>query len=84
MHTYRDALDRVGSVRVLYPGSTEEWYPVGPLGARHGVGSLPHRVGIAADSSALGSLMRELIPPDAVASGEVGAPSETERAVFTF
>jgi hypothetical protein len=84
MHTYRDALDRVGSVRVLYPGSTEEWYPVGPLGARHGVGSLPLRVGIAADSSALASLMKELIPPDAVASGEVGAPSETERAVFTF
>jgi predicted component of viral defense system (DUF524 family) len=79
MHTYRDALDRVASVRVLYPGSTDEWYPAGPHGARHGVGSLPLRVGSAADSSALSSLMKELIPPDAVADGEVGAPSDTER-----
>lgn len=84
MHTYRDALDRVASVRVLYPGSTDEWYPVGPPGARHGVGSLPLRVGSAADSSALRSLMKELIPPDAVAASEVGAPSETERGVLTF
>ena len=37
MHTYRDALERVGSVRVLYPGSIDEWYPVGPHhGARQG------------------------------------------------
>lgn len=77
MHTYRDALDRVASVRVLYPGSADEWYPVGAHGARHGVGALPLRVGIEADSSALRSLMKELIPPDAVAAGEVGAPSET-------
>jgi PD-(D/E)XK nuclease superfamily len=64
MHTYRDALDRVASVRVLYPGSTDEWYPVGPPGARHGVGSLPLRVGSAADASALRSLLKELIPSD--------------------
>lgn len=63
MHTYRDALDGVASVRVLYPGSTAEWYPAGTDRARHGVGSLPLRVGNAADSSALCSLMKELIGP---------------------
>jgi predicted component of viral defense system (DUF524 family) len=63
MHTYRDALDRVASVRVLYPGSIDEWYPVGPHGARQGVGSLPLRVGNAIDASALQSLLRELIEP---------------------
>jgi hypothetical protein len=63
MHTYRDALDRVASVRVLYPGSVDEWYPVGPYGAHHGVGSLPLRIGNAADLSVLQSLLRELIQP---------------------
>jgi Domain of unknown function (DUF2357)/PD-(D/E)XK nuclease superfamily len=62
MHTYRDALDRVASVRVLYPGSTDEWYPVVSPGARDGVGALPLRVGNAADSGALRSLLKELIP----------------------
>jgi len=77
MHTYRDALDRVASVRVLYPGSIPEWFPVGPHDATHGVGSLPLRVGSADDSSTLCLLLKELIPPGAVAAGEVEAPSET-------
>jgi predicted component of viral defense system (DUF524 family) len=63
MHTYRDALDRVASVRVLYPGSIDEWYPVGPHGARQGVGSLPLRVGNATDSDALRSLLSDLVQP---------------------
>lgn len=78
MHTYRDALDRVASVRVLYPGSTPEWYPVGPHGVRHGVGSLPLRVGNATDSSTLRSLLSELIPLDAVA--EAGVPAQSQIA----
>ena len=75
MHTYRDALDRVASVRVLYPGSTEDWYPAGPHGARQGVGSSPLRVGNAADSSALRSLLKELIPSAAIAAGDALPPS---------
>lgn len=80
MHTYRDALDRVASVRVLYPGSVDEWYPVGPHGARHGVGSLPMRVGFASDSSALRLLLEELISPNTSASDEAGVLSETDSA----
>jgi predicted component of viral defense system (DUF524 family) len=72
MHTYRDALDRVASVRVLYPGSKHEWYPVGPAGARDGVGALPLRVGSAIDSDALRSLLKELLPSDA--TGDESAP----------
>lgn len=77
MHTYRDALDRVASVRVLYPGTTEDWYPAGPHGASQGVGSSPLRVGNVADSSALRSLLKELISPAAVAAGDVRPLSET-------
>jgi len=80
MHTYRDALDRVASVRVLYPGSTDEWYPVGPPGALHGVGSLPLRVGNAADLGALRSLLKELIPSDMAAAGEGGGLETAESA----
>ncbi len=76
MHTYRDALDQVASVRVLYPGTTHDWYPAGPHGARQGVGSLPLRVGSATDSSALHSLLDELIPSAATAPGDVQPPSE--------
>lgn len=74
MHTYRDALEWVGSVRVLYPGSTEDWYQAGPHGARQGVGSLPLRVGNVEDSSVLRSLVKELILPAAVAAGTVLPP----------
>lgn len=76
MHTYRDALDRVASVRVLYPGTTPDWYPAGPHGASQGVGSSPLRVGNVADSSALRSLLKELIPLAAVAAGDELPPSE--------
>jgi predicted component of viral defense system (DUF524 family) len=75
MHTYRDALSRVASVRVLYPGSTEDWYPAGPHGASQGVGSLPLRVGSTADLRALGSLLTELIAPAAIAAGDELSPS---------
>jgi len=65
MHTYRDAVDGVSSVRVLYPGSTGEWYPVETSGGpRQGVGSVPLRVGSAADAQALRSLIEVLIGSD--------------------
>jgi predicted component of viral defense system (DUF524 family) len=73
MHTYRDALDRVASVRILYPGSANEWYPVGPPDARDGVGALPLRVGNADDARALSSVVKELLPPRAPTADEVPA-----------
>jgi predicted component of viral defense system (DUF524 family) len=76
MHTYRDALDQVASVRVLYPGTTHDWYPAGPHGAREGVGSLPLRVGSVTDLSALQSLLGELIPSAAMAVDDVLPPSD--------
>ena len=76
MHTYRDALDRVASVRVLYPGSIEEWHPDGPHGARQGVGSLPLRVDKPENLSALSALLRDLIQPAGVAAGDVLAAEE--------
>jgi predicted component of viral defense system (DUF524 family) len=77
MHTYRDALDRVSSVRVLYPGSTAEWYPVGSPGPLDGVGSLPLRVGSEADSDSLRSLLKELLATDRAATDAVAAGAET-------
>jgi predicted component of viral defense system (DUF524 family) len=61
MHTYRDALDRVDSVRVLYPGSVREWYPVGSSTPSSGVGSLPLRVDNAGDLIAIQELLGELV-----------------------
>jgi hypothetical protein len=64
MHTYRDALDQVSSVRVLYPGSIEEWYPVDPAEPRHGVGAMPLRVAHTEDKAVLRGLTEVLIHPE--------------------
>jgi len=83
MHTYRDALDRVASVRVLYPGSTAEWYPVGSPGAHDGVGAFPLRVGNAADASALRSLLKELLRADTAGADEGQVRSATRGAAVS-
>jgi predicted component of viral defense system (DUF524 family) len=44
MHAYRDALDGVRSVRVLYPGTTPEYWPI-TAGGIDGVGAIPLRPG---------------------------------------
>lgn len=36
MHTYRDALNDVRSVRVLYPGARADWHGVGSSSAPEG------------------------------------------------
>jgi predicted component of viral defense system (DUF524 family) len=61
MHAYRDALDRVESVRVLYPGTTAEWYPVDVDDPQAGIGALPLRVEKSTDAEALKSLVADLV-----------------------
>ncbi|MDZ4064647.1 MAG: nuclease domain-containing protein, partial [Coriobacteriia bacterium] len=66
MHAYRDALGRdgahVATVRVLYPGTQEVFYPSQPGGVE-GVGAVPLVPGASADQlrTVLGGL---LIPPN--------------------
>jgi predicted component of viral defense system (DUF524 family) len=60
MHTYRDALDGVRSVRVLYPGDTCEWHQASVDLPQEGVGALPLRVGNGADALALRTVLAEM------------------------
>ena len=60
MHTYRDALDGVRSVRVLYPGELDEFHEAG--GPDDGVGAVALRPGgrrliLAFEVSASGETM---------------------------
>lgn len=61
MHTYRDALENVTSVRVLYPGSVAEWFPVGSPNGLSGVGALPLRVGDEGDRQSLRDVVARLV-----------------------
>jgi predicted component of viral defense system (DUF524 family) len=65
MHSYRDALENVRSVRVLYPGESAEWHEVSESLPLDGVGALPLRVGNAGDAEALCSLLKKLFLAEA-------------------
>jgi predicted component of viral defense system (DUF524 family) len=61
MHTYRDALHGVASVRVLYPGSKVEWYPIDPGDQQHGVGAVPLSTGNEGQGRAFRTLVERLL-----------------------
>jgi predicted component of viral defense system (DUF524 family) len=61
MHTYRDALDGVRSVRVIYPGHETEWYPAVNGDDLDGVGAIPLRPGNRSERLAMIDLLKKLI-----------------------
>lgn len=65
-HTYRDALENVRSVRILYPGTEASFHPAhGAVnGLRDGVGALPLRPGDAVQMMQLRDVLSDLILHD--------------------
>ena len=65
-HTYRDALEGVRSVRILYPGTEASFHPAhGAVnGSRDGVGALSLRPGDAEQMMQLREVLSDLILPD--------------------
>ena len=65
-HTYRDALENVRSVRILYPGTEASFHPAhGAVnGLRDGVGALPLRPGDAVQMMQLREVLSDLILHD--------------------
>ena len=62
-HTYRDALENVRSVRILYPGTEASFHPAhGAVNGLHdGVGALPLRPGDAVQMMQLRDVLSALI-----------------------
>lgn len=65
-HTYRDALENVRSVRILYPGTETAFHPShgAVRGSTDGVGALPLRPGDAGQNTQFRDVLSELIRHD--------------------
>ena len=61
MHTYRDALDGVRSVRVLFPGSQGAFYPSEGTSGLDGIGAIALRPGNEAHNVTLQGVVDEIL-----------------------